>query len=83
MQRQELEQCIGKANAQQTLEQKEQQQQLLTDVTSPIAKSVDEIKTQLELCSEAQQKHDAVVAGLAADMKEVTAAVSALREQVE
>ena len=64
------------------LDQKQQQQQLLTDFLSPLSTSVDDIQKKLVLCTEAQHKHDAAVAELATGMNNMTATVSALREQV-
>ncbi|CAH0513294.1 unnamed protein product [Peronospora belbahrii] len=78
---QEVERNLNKAFVEQTQAQKQQQERLVTQIASPISKSMEEIKKQLVTSGEGQQKQEAVIGVLAKGIDNVTATVSELREQ--
>ncbi|CAI5703772.1 unnamed protein product [Peronospora effusa] len=78
---QEFEQNLTKTLVEQTNKHKQQQEQLVMQLTIPIKESMEEINTKLVTCGQDQQKQGAVIGELAEGINNVKTTVSELREQ--
>ncbi|GMF18318.1 unnamed protein product [Phytophthora fragariaefolia] len=78
---QELEKSITQAFAEQICQQKQQQQELMAQLASPIEKAIQDIKEKLTVRSDDTKQQNTSIAEIAHNVKVVNASVIDLHEQ--